>query len=96
MRSSWRLGRSYGANERQANSENKEQPLIPALSPYEGEKENRSLVSERSNGLDFRTRQFVVPTARESIRRIFTLTVSRGNQVNASARQLSPNGRNGP
>jgi len=30
------------------------QPLIPAFSPYEGEKENRSLDWEHANDLDFR------------------------------------------
>jgi hypothetical protein len=30
------------------------QPLIPAFSPYEGEKENLSLVLEHAKGSDFR------------------------------------------
>jgi hypothetical protein len=36
------------------NPDTKEQPLIPAFSPYEGEKENRSLVLQQASGLDFR------------------------------------------
>jgi hypothetical protein len=34
------------------NRHAKDQPLIPAFSPYEGEKENLSLVLEHANGLD--------------------------------------------
>jgi hypothetical protein len=33
----------------------KDQPLIPAFSPYEGEKENFSLVLEHASGWDFRS-----------------------------------------
>jgi hypothetical protein len=35
-------------------SDTNEQPLIPAFSPYEGEKVNLSLVLEQTSDLDFR------------------------------------------
>jgi hypothetical protein len=34
------------------NPDGKERPLTPALSPYEGERENLSLAIEHANGLD--------------------------------------------
>jgi hypothetical protein len=45
--------RWIGVDELDNPSVNK-QPLTPALSPYEGERVNLSLVLECSNGLDFR------------------------------------------
>jgi zinc protease len=41
------------------NSDVNEQPLTPALSPYEGERENRSLVFEHSNGMGFRSPRLI-------------------------------------
>jgi hypothetical protein len=35
------------------NPHTNEQPLIPAFSPYEGEKEDLSLILEHASGLDF-------------------------------------------
>jgi hypothetical protein len=35
------------------NPDTKDRPLTPALSPYEGERENLSLVLEHANDLDF-------------------------------------------
>ena len=50
------------------NRHAKDQPLIPAFSPYEGEKENLSLVLERANDSDLRDFRVHVVNARKSAR----------------------------
>ena len=54
------------------NPDGNEQPLIPAFSPYEGEKVNLSLVCEHANGLDIRSKQVHGFNAGNSVRGILT------------------------
>src|SRR5204863_549463 len=54
------------------NPDDKEQPLTPALYPYERERVNRSLVLEHASGLDSRCLQVQEFNVRASVRRNLT------------------------